>query len=461
MEGFWVKKIIYGTIFSAALVVSLYIASISQNTHASLAVSAEIASVNASGNGQGGNGNSPISAITSSIYSQMSRDGRFIVFTSHASDLVSNDTNNLPDVFVRDLELGTTVLASISSSGVQANKRINNFGAVQAAISSTGRYVVFASEATNLIDGTTTTGTQIFMRDMKTNTTSIISQNSSGINNNGTIVSVEGVSNDGRFIAWIGYNSPSLDPDYTDSVGQHLYIADMNTRTFQQLDPGVARTDGRRQMRVGGASMSCDGALVAFSSGTQISPQDSNNVTDIYLYDTRNGSTIKNISYTDSADGRSDTPSLSCNGEFLSFTSNNTQILPSAGTTTNRNHIYLYDLINEEVSLASSSNTGVPGNGYHTSNAVDDNGNVVFGSSSTNFGTATTNGLYIKRKATGQVEFILQKPSGQPSTVTHTSAIISASGNKVSTTALQPSDLLTTSDTNGMYDVIVITLSQE
>jgi Tol biopolymer transport system component len=79
----------------------------------------------------------------------ISTDGRFVAFASSASNLVPGDTNNAPDVFVRDTELGTTRRVSVSSAGVQGNKR--SASGRTPAISANGRFVAYASEASNLI----------------------------------------------------------------------------------------------------------------------------------------------------------------------------------------------------------------------------------------------------------------------------------------------------------------------
>lgn len=95
--------------------------------------------------GTGGDGSSYNPAI--------SGDGRYVAFESVAANLVPDDTNAVSDIFVRDLQEGTTYRVSVSDAGAQADGDSD-----LPAISSDGRYVTFRSAATNLLDGTATSG---------------------------------------------------------------------------------------------------------------------------------------------------------------------------------------------------------------------------------------------------------------------------------------------------------------
>ena len=97
----------------------------------------------------------------------ISGDGRFVAFNSVATNLgVSADTNRRMDVFEHDLVSGRTVRVSRATSGAQANGR-----SVVDAISTDGRFVLFASDATNLVPGDTNGRTDVFLRDVVAGTT--------------------------------------------------------------------------------------------------------------------------------------------------------------------------------------------------------------------------------------------------------------------------------------------------
>ncbi len=112
----------------------------------------------------------PIRTGQSSDSHVLSADGRFVVFTSSASDLVAGDTNGATDVFVRDLSTGTTQLVSVGNSGAQGDA-----GSFNPSISADGRYVAFASSADNLVSGDTNGVSDVFVRDLVNHTTTLVS----------------------------------------------------------------------------------------------------------------------------------------------------------------------------------------------------------------------------------------------------------------------------------------------
>ncbi|MBP2235261.1 Tol biopolymer transport system component [Sinorhizobium kostiense] len=99
-------------------------------------------------------------ANSGSFESSISADGRYVAFSSNASNLVAGDTNELADVFVHDLQLGTTTRVSVDSAGEDANG-----SSFQCSISADGRYVTFMSEASNLVAGGTNGIRDIFVAD--------------------------------------------------------------------------------------------------------------------------------------------------------------------------------------------------------------------------------------------------------------------------------------------------------
>ncbi len=101
-----------------------------------------------------------------SLKAALDGDGRFLAFTSSASNLVPNDTNAAPDVFVRDNLNNTTERVSVTSSGAEANG-----GSEQPSISSDGRYIAFRSWATNLVADDTDAVPDVFVRDRQTGMT--------------------------------------------------------------------------------------------------------------------------------------------------------------------------------------------------------------------------------------------------------------------------------------------------
>jgi hypothetical protein len=109
-----------------------------------------LVSINSAG-GNSGNGSSVLPVI--------SADGRFVAFTSLASDLVATDTNGHNDVFVRDLQTGTTTLASVKGAGLDSG----NAASWRPVISADGRFVAFESSASDLVDTDTNARADVFV----------------------------------------------------------------------------------------------------------------------------------------------------------------------------------------------------------------------------------------------------------------------------------------------------------
>ncbi len=125
----------------------------------------------------------------------ISGNGRFVVFSSSASNLVSGDTNNAWDIFVYDLNTNVIARVSLSSEGIQANA-----SSYAPDISDDGRFVVFQSKASNLVNDDKNGYFDIFLHDRQTGTTVRLSVPSSGEANGHSYNPV--ISGDGRFIAF-------------------------------------------------------------------------------------------------------------------------------------------------------------------------------------------------------------------------------------------------------------------
>ena len=129
----------------------------------------------------------------------MSGDGRFVAFASIASNLVPNDTNAVGDVFVRDRQSGLTQRVSVSSTGAQAGR-----ASFAPCISGDGRYVAFGSRAANLVAGDTNNVDDVFLRDRQTGQTFRISVSNNGAQGNGSSFGCA-FSADGRFVAFASH----------------------------------------------------------------------------------------------------------------------------------------------------------------------------------------------------------------------------------------------------------------
>jgi len=154
-----------------------------------------LVSVNSAGTGPG-NGESRVSAI--------SGNGRYVVFESDATDLVASDNNGVTDIFVRDLTAGTTTRVSVGAGGAQANGA--SFALGSTTISDDGSFIVFESDASNLVTGDTNGVGDVFVRDTVSGTTTRLSITSAS--GQPTTVSTEGaVSRDGTTAAFVSFGT--------------------------------------------------------------------------------------------------------------------------------------------------------------------------------------------------------------------------------------------------------------
>lgn len=179
-----------------------------------------------------------------------SADGRYIAFASEADNLVPGDTNGFRDVFVRDLASDTTLLVSADPNGVSGNGI-----SAEPAISGDGRYVAFTSSATNLVAGDVNQVTDVFVRDLSTGTTLLASRkiNGSGPGNKASYSPV--LSADGR---WLLFRSKATDLASGSFTGiENLFLRDMESGTNWALTSGTIAP-------AGAAAMTPDGRFIAF-----------------------------------------------------------------------------------------------------------------------------------------------------------------------------------------------------
>ena len=162
-------------------------------------------------------------------------DGRFVVFSSGADNLVPDDTNGEGDAFVHDQQTGETTRVSVSSDGFQANKNCGGGG-----ISADGRFVVLSSKADNLVPNDTNGQNDVFVHDRQTGETTRVSVSSYGFQANGNSFG-GGISADGRLVVF-GSEAFNLVPDDTNGEGD-AFVHDLNNEntleTLIDIIPGI------------------------------------------------------------------------------------------------------------------------------------------------------------------------------------------------------------------------------
>jgi Tol biopolymer transport system component len=206
-----------------------------------------------------------------SYFPRMSDTG-LVVFNS-SSVLVSGDTNGAQDVYVRDLAADTTRLVSLNDAGAQGDATSE-----RPSITSNGRYVAFASSATNLVTGDTNGNYDIFVRDLVTNTTRRVSVNDAGAEVSGTSQAAS-MSANGRYVAFSSTATTLVSGDTNDTYD--VFVRDLVANTTHRLSVNNLGTQGNNASDV--PSISADGRYVVFQSLATNFVTDTNNALDVFI----------------------------------------------------------------------------------------------------------------------------------------------------------------------------------
>jgi Tol biopolymer transport system component len=310
----------------------------------------------------------------SSLMPVISADGRYVAFASDATTLVPDDTNLARDIFVYDVRSGALVRASVDSAGLQANG--SSAEDLPPSISADGRYVAFASRATNLagLDGNGDLP-DVFVRDLVAGTTVRVSVDSGGVPADGSAANPS-ISADGRYVAFSTY--AILAPE--DVTGNwDVYVRDLQSGTTTLVSISVGGTQGDdascfdTQPRV-----SADGRYVAFDSlASNLVADDTNAVQDVFLRDMQNGTTVR-LSLNDlgiEGDDASARPAMSADGGIVAFDSIATNLAPA--DTNIVSDVFVRDVLLESTTRASVDSSGVQGDGVSYNATISADGRYV------------------------------------------------------------------------------------
>ncbi len=381
----------------------------------------------------------------------ISPDGRYVAFSSDATNLVSGDTNGWGDVFVRDRQSGTTERVSVGSSGVEGNHRSGRLGF---SISADGRFVAFSSDASSLVGGDTNGTSDVFVRDRQGGTTERVSIDSLGTQGNGFSYHPS-ISADGRFVAFASdSNLVGGDTNGADDV----FVHDRQSSTTERvsIDSLGAQGNGFSYH----PSVSADGRFVAFASdATNLVSGDTNGASDVFVRD-RQGGTTERVSVDSlGALGNSFSyePSISADGRFVAFSSWATNLV--SGDENSELDVFVRDRESDATERVSVDSSGVEGNGrsgrYGFSISADGR-YVAFDSVAWNLVSEDTNGrrdVFVHERQSGTTELVSVDSSGAQGDFYSLYPSISADGRYVAFASLASN--LVSGDTNGAEDVFV------
>jgi len=223
-----------------------------------------------------------------STHPAISANGRFVAFTSNASDLVLGDTNNVWDVFVRDLANGKIQRVSVSSTGEQSNNQSGYWSAP--AISADGRFVAFTSTATNLVPGDDNQSADIFVFDRQTAQIGLVSHAPGGAPASGWS-DWPSISADGRFISFTSHAADLVPKDLNNA--RDIFLYDRLTGQTELIS--VSSLGQQGTTGAGWASaVSASGNQVAFASADpSLVSGDTNAAWDVFLRDRPSGKTVR------------------------------------------------------------------------------------------------------------------------------------------------------------------------
>ncbi len=289
----------------------------------------------------------------------VSADGRYVAFASRATNLVDGDTNGVMDIFVHDRQTGQTARVSLDSGSNQAN-----FDSFRPAISDDGRYVAFCSYATNLTPNDNNNVVDVFLRDRAAGSTVLVSR------------SIFGTSG----------NDVSCKPN-----------------------AGLARAIG--------PDITGDGRFIVFESfASDLIGNDNNGASDIFRYDRTSG-TIVRVSVDSNgfeANGSSSYPTVSADGNIVAFQSDATNLVSGDGN--NYTDVFARDIGAGLTRRLSVRSDGAEGNGDSFEPAISANGqNVAFASFATNLVAGDTNfylDVFLHNRGNGQTERVSVATNG-------------------------------------------------
>ena len=330
-----------------------------------------------------------------SVNPSISADGRYVAFESEATKLVPNDNNGQSDrsrgadIFVYDRTSKTIERVSLTENGEQVNQASRN-----PSISGDGRYIAFSSGGNNLIKGFKTGNTNVYVRDRVENTTIGVSVPFSVIPSNRSSVNPV-ISEDGNFVAFefsAGLSDPRSGFRYRD-----IYLFNRTTRAVERITGSkVGQEADKTESEL--PVISADGRYIAFQSNLEdLDFYDTNGKRDVFVYDRLNGVTRRVSKSFDGVEERfqdSIKPAISGDGRFVAFESKITNFVKS--DTNERGDVFVRNIETGEMILRSSNPDGTQGNGNATHPALSSDGSVVtFRSEATNLGTDGNSGSHV------------------------------------------------------------------
>ncbi len=345
----------------------------------------ELASVNDNGTPANGESFNP----------SISADGRYVAFRSHGSNLVSNDQNGQPDIFVRDRILGTTTLVSAVDPSLATGPSTGNSFSYNPVISGDGRFVAFWSDSNNLVPGDTNNQFDLFLRDLASGTTERLNLSPTGGQAIGGQTHLSKLSYDGRYVVYWSRATNLVVGDT--NAGSDVFVLDRQTGLTERVSTSATNAQANQESLDPG--ISDDGRYVVFSSNaTNLVVEPGITSRQIFLKDRQTGQITLITRAADGSVGNfgSSRPSISGDGRWIVFFSWANNLAPN--DTNGGKDAFVYDTLSGQLSMLSQAAIGGSSDGISDWVQISsDASTVVFNSDATNLTTTANNegGLYM------------------------------------------------------------------
>ena len=457
--------------------------------------------------GQGAPSRAALASVPGNRYSEaplISADGRLLAFHSHASNLVAGDTNGRNDVFVRDRTSGKTTRVSVRTGGEQGNE-----ASFLQAISDDGRFVVFSSYASNLVardtdgcNGELLTCSDVFVRDRVTGMTTRASLGSGGKQANGNSGEAA-ISADGRFVAFSSYASNLVAGDTNICAWKYLggtaprrypcadvFVRDGATGKIERVSVSSRDTQANGDSGLRGLAISGDGRYIAFvSDASNLVAGDTNkecispivrahypndrvhyNCGDVFVRDRVTGKTARASlgSGGKQANGASYEPSISADGRVVAFSSEASNLVAgdTNGCPRSCPDVFVRDRVTGKTTRVSLSRDGKQVSGPSFEPSISADGRyVAFSSSAAGLVADDTNtcgtigrretfacrDVFVRDRATGRTERVSVSSAGEQANGYSDNPTISAGGHFVAFSSAASN--FVHGDTNNLRDV--------
>ncbi|MCK9362409.1 MAG: hypothetical protein M0P74_02225 [Syntrophales bacterium] len=305
----------------------------------------------------------------------ISKDGVHVAFYSWASNLVDDDTNSIADIFVRNRTTGVTVRANVATDGTQADDISEN-----PSLSGDGRFVAFQSKATVATQlakdvAFVEDSYHVYLRDLGNNQTILVSKNLPGREIGAGYSYRPRVSFDGRYVvfdSWVVHQFEG-DPYYKYDV----FLYDRQTDSLILVSRNVSGTQGNGSDQ--GPDITGDGRYVVFESQSTNIVSNTLDGTTSHLI-RRDLQTGENLLVSVNSEGtpadKSCTePRISDDGRYVTFRSYATNLV--SGTANGKQHLFIKDLVTNEVRRITQNSSGDPGDLNSFDAAISPDGRFV------------------------------------------------------------------------------------